>query len=337
MIYEQSILVSVIIPVYNVCTYVHESINSVIHQTYPCLEIIIIDDGSTDGSGEICDEFARIDNRIKVIHTENKGLSAARNTGLQMVTGDIISFLDSDDAFVPDAIKTVVYSMKKYDTDITMFGFTSIKTDGQLVEGSFNIQHRKSYIPPVGLYQSKEILRLLFQGNKLVIAAWSLVYKASLWKGLSFPEGYLYEDSYIMPIVIERAEKIAVLSEILILNRRREGSITSTYTEKNMRDQLRALHFLSDYVAANTPGTFDRTLPLKKQEDEIGAMIKYYCLSKDSHFRKELREEIIDKAKSFPKKDIRLITWIRIIGIRFIPDLFSWTLLNCLYRRRLER
>ena len=89
-------LVSVIIPVYNVQPYLREALDSVIHQTYSNLEIIIIDDGSTDGSGRICDEYAEQDQRIKVIHQENKGLSSTRNAGLDRMTGEIVAFLDSD-------------------------------------------------------------------------------------------------------------------------------------------------------------------------------------------------------------------------------------------------
>ena len=93
-----------IIPVYNVRPYIEEALDSVIGQTYRKLEIIIIDDGSTDGSGEICDRYAEQDCRIKVYHQENKGLSAARNTGLDASTGSVIAFLDPDDAFAPDMI-----------------------------------------------------------------------------------------------------------------------------------------------------------------------------------------------------------------------------------------
>lgn len=92
-------MISVIIPVYNVKPYLEDAIESVIHQSYTDIEIILIDDGSTDGSGEICDRYQKIDSRIIVIHQENKGLSVARNVGLDLCKGEIISFLDSDDFF----------------------------------------------------------------------------------------------------------------------------------------------------------------------------------------------------------------------------------------------
>ena len=100
-------LVSVIVPVYNVRPYLEECLESVVSQTYHNLEILVIDDGSTDGSGEICDRFAENDSRIRVVHQKNKGLGAARNVGLDLATGSVVSFLDSDDAFLPDAIEKI--------------------------------------------------------------------------------------------------------------------------------------------------------------------------------------------------------------------------------------
>ena len=106
------VLVSVIVPVYNVLPYLRESLESVINQTYEDLEIIIVDDGSTDGSDVVCEEYAK-DSRVKVIHQKNHGLSAARNVGLDLARGDYIAFLDSDDVYLPDMIQTMVEGIKK--------------------------------------------------------------------------------------------------------------------------------------------------------------------------------------------------------------------------------
>lgn len=329
--------VSVIIPVYNVFAYLQESISSVIHQTYQHLEIIIVDDGSTDGSGDICDEFAAMDKRIKVLHTENRGLGAARNKGLEMMTGDIVAFLDSDDAFALDAVEKAVHAMKEQDADIVLFGFVSLRSEnGQLSKDNYKDQHGQFFIPPRGIYNSNKILRLLLQEKKIVTAAWCMMHRVSLWEDLFFPEGCVYEDNYITPIIIQRANKIVVLSEILVLNRRREGSITRTHTEKNMRDQLKAMCFLSEFVKNNTPEIFDDPLPLRMQEDEIALMVKQYSISREKQYKRELHNNIIQKSRVLPKKEIKLVTWIRIAGMQYIPKLFSWAIYKYLYCRMMK-
>ncbi len=122
-------LVSIIIPVYNVAPFLRESLDSAINQTYKNLEIILVDDGSTDESGIICDEYAKLDTRIKVIHQKNQGLSAARNTGLDIMKGSIVSFLDSDDAFYPDTIKTMVETMQNQNSDIVSCNYEVFETE----------------------------------------------------------------------------------------------------------------------------------------------------------------------------------------------------------------
>ena len=116
-------LVSVIIPVYNVKHYIRECIDSVIHQTYSNLDIILIDDGSVDGSDSMCDYYKLKDKRIRVIHQENHGLSAARNAGLDVMLGDFVSFLDSDDSFFPDMIQKMVSGIVKTNSDIIACGY----------------------------------------------------------------------------------------------------------------------------------------------------------------------------------------------------------------------
>ena len=113
-------LVTIIIPVYNTAPYLLEALDSVIQQDYSNLEIIIIDDGSTDGSEKICDIYAEKDSRIRVIHQENKGLSCARNTGLDIMSGDSVAFLDSDDVLHPTYVKTMVAAMCRKKTDLVV-------------------------------------------------------------------------------------------------------------------------------------------------------------------------------------------------------------------------
>ena len=125
-------LVSVIVPVYNVSPYLREALDSVINQTYKELEIIIVDDGSTDGSASIYEEYAASDPRIKLIHQANKGLSGARNTGLEHATGEFVSFIDSDDSISPMFIESLVNAMVSTSADVSICRFSAFETSGKM-------------------------------------------------------------------------------------------------------------------------------------------------------------------------------------------------------------
>jgi len=145
-------LVSVIIPVYNVAKFLRESLDSAVNQTYKNLEIILVDDGSTDGSEIICDEYAGLDSRIKVIHQKNKGLSEARNTGLDIMTGSIVSFLDSDDVFYPDNIRRMVETMLTTNADVVTCRHENYVTEDRLDSETVK-PSSSSYLPKKKLIQ----------------------------------------------------------------------------------------------------------------------------------------------------------------------------------------
>lgn len=126
-------LISIIVPVYNVLPYLWEALDSAVHQTWKNLEILIIDDGSTDGSGEVCDEYLS-DPRVKVIHQENKGLSGARNTGLDLMTGEYVAFLDPDDAYYPEMIERLFRALAASCADLAVCGYDVFVTEGSLKE-----------------------------------------------------------------------------------------------------------------------------------------------------------------------------------------------------------
>lgn len=120
-------MVSVIVPVFNVKPYLAECLDSIIHQTYTDLQIILIDDGSTDGSGAVCDAYAAKDARIRVVHQENRGLSAARNRGIELATGEYLNFVDSDDYLLPDCIETLLKLCIEHDADMSICTYLDLK------------------------------------------------------------------------------------------------------------------------------------------------------------------------------------------------------------------
>ena len=224
----QSILVSVIVPVYNVEPYLQQCLDSVVNQTYENLEILIIDDGSTDGSGVICDEYERLDSRIKVIHTVNRGLSAARNRGLDEAKGEYISFIDSDDWFELDAIEIVMREAYSSNADIVCFRY---------VQEYKNV----SFIPRCESNQRREliagdIIEEFCNGSGIETAAWNKFYKKGIFSDIVYPEGRYYEDIAIICQLLKKAGKVVCIPSILVHYRSRSNSITNCLDLKIISD-----------------------------------------------------------------------------------------------------
>lgn len=183
---QNKMLVSIIIPVYNVQEYLEQCLKSVLQQTYTHFEVILIDDGSTDTSGKICDEFARRDKRIRVFHQQNGGQAQARNHALQYVKGDWIAFVDSDDWIEKDMLSTSLCFAIENDLDIVMFSANIIR-NGKKSEIAFRYYRATKVIP------KEEVVRKLLLdqiGGQMCKA----IYKRNCWKNITFPVGRLYED-----------------------------------------------------------------------------------------------------------------------------------------------
>ena len=210
--------VSVIMPVYNTAEYLDEAVTSVIAQTYRDWELVAVDDGSTDGSGEMLEQWAAKDPRIRVLHRPNGGLSAARNTGLKNITGDLIQFLDSDDWLAPTALEDSVSALLQHHADMVIFDafYVGMGTDF----------HERSPLP-AGVYDSRVILENLAR-PAIPPYAWNKFCRRFLYDGVSFPEGEKWEDVATTFIPVSRSKAIAVLGKPLYFYRQRQGAITKT-------------------------------------------------------------------------------------------------------------
>ena len=182
-------LVSIIIPVYNVQNELKSCVDSVISQTYKNIEIIIIDDGSTDESAKICDNYEKKDNRIKVIHKLNGGLSDARNWGLECARGEYVYFLDSDDLIKVDTIELLVCYCEKYDAEIGISWFCSFYSDSQLNNLLISCGNKD-----IEIMSKKEAIKKMILPGNYDHSGCGKLYKRSLWKDVAFPKGKLYED-----------------------------------------------------------------------------------------------------------------------------------------------
>ena len=173
-------LISIIIPVYNVRLFLAEALESVINQTYKNLEIIVVDDGSTDGSGEICDNYAIRDDRITVIHQNNRGLSAARNKGLDIMVGKAVAFLDSDDAYHPEYVSKMIAAMIREEADLVICKCTVHQASGKMA-----LNNHERTIPSIdpGIYDRVNGLNFLAEGA-INHTVWNKLYRRTLWEDI---------------------------------------------------------------------------------------------------------------------------------------------------------
>ena len=258
--------VSVIVPVYNVAPYLREALDSVVGQSYRNLEIIIVDDGSTDGSAEICDEY-RSDPRVRVIHQENRGLSNARNVGLDVSSGVYIAFLDSDDAFHPDFIQKMVDKIEDADVAVCRF---------EVHQGT--LESRGQIYPRMkeGVYNREESLRALADG-KINVSVWNKLYRRELWREIRFPDGHNYEDIHTTYRIFDCCRRVKVQDRALYLHRRRPGSITHVWTKKNIEDKKLAYENLYAFIKEHTPEVFDETQLSRIRQSRLREMMTSYA------------------------------------------------------------
>lgn len=229
-------LVSIIVPVYKVEKYLEKCVNSILHQTYQNIEIILVDDGSPDNSGKLCEKLKSKDSRIIVLHKDNGGLSDARNYGLQYAHGSLVMFVDSDDYIHTNMVEIMYEKMNLDGTDLVICDYCKVDQFGKLLENR-NEKDIESKI-----VNSDEMLNILCteQGWHFV-PAWNKLYKRKIWDELLFPEGKLHEDEYVIHKVIEKCKKISIIGDKLYYYVQRNGSIMNTITDRNRLDGTEAL------------------------------------------------------------------------------------------------
>ncbi len=218
--------ISVIIPIYNVEKYLPQCLDSIINQTYTNLEIILVNDGSTDSSPKICDEYAAKDPRIKVIHKKNGGLSDARNAGYQEVTGDYLAFVDSDDMVALDLYNNLLETAVFYNADIVECGFVKFIDEKDL--------QKLSSQNTADEFGTEEALELLMK-EELKQVVWNKIYKKEVVNSFLFEKGKIHEDEFWTYKIFARAKKIVKLSTPLYFYRQQNESIMAEkYTVKRL-------------------------------------------------------------------------------------------------------
>lgn len=241
---QMNIKFSIIMPVYNVSDFLTSSITSVLRQTYSHFEIIIVNDGSTDASYSILEKMSKVDRRITVINQENKGLSAARNVGLNIASGDYIFFMDSDDTIKNDLLLTVYNTICRMKVPNTiMIGYEAFNNKGNFLG--------KRLVS--GTYSGSEVVHSILTGQ-LENYVWQFIIpKFLLDKDLRFLEGVLFEDIDWTARFLSNISSVMYVSDSLYCYRVRQGSITHTRSNKKSRDLLKVLESLSKTITNKFP------------------------------------------------------------------------------------
>lgn len=234
-----SSLISIIVPIYKVENYLEKCIESILNQTYKDIEIILVDDGSPDNCGKICDEYAKKDKRIKVIHKQNGGLSDARNFGIDLATGEYIIFVDSDDYIDRNMCRILLNYAKKYDADIVSCNFKDVyvnnveKINKQCINKNLEI-----------VSNIKALYKYFLKNTTDMVVVWNKLYKKKVFfdeKNVRFPKGKLHEDMYTTYKLYYYASKIVFIDDILYYYFRHKDSITGSISKKNLLDKIDAV------------------------------------------------------------------------------------------------
>lgn len=216
--------ISIIVPVYNVEKYLKKCITSILKQTFRDFELILVDDGSTDCSGKICDDFAKMDSRIFVIHKNNAGLSSARNIGISIARGNYLGFVDSDDYIATDMYEMLYKNLIREDADISVCGIYHCYAGRKSKVNEFYYK----------VLNVQEAIRFIFERKDADVSAWNKLYKKEIFHSVRYPEGKIYEDTYVIVRLFMLCRKIVFSSERKYYYCHRAGSITTKhFTKRN--------------------------------------------------------------------------------------------------------
>lgn len=224
---EQRPFISIIIPAYNTEKYLDKCVASLCQQTFEDFEAIIINDGSTDETGHIADQWAQRDPRVRAIHTPKCGVAEARNTGLRHAQGRYIGFVDSDDWVEPQMFEQLVKAAEKHNAEIAICGHVKETGDGVVIPPEYPIEQS-------AVWTAHEALVKLLIDYKIRAYLCDKVYRKELFNGVTFPPGHLFEDQQVLPKIFEKATTVCYINEPLYHYIQRQGSILGTKKYQRM-------------------------------------------------------------------------------------------------------
>lgn len=292
-------MISVIVPIYNIEKYIDKCISSIINQTYKDLEIILVDDGSSDKSGVICDEYADKDSRIKVLHKENGGLSDARNAGIDIACGEYIGFVDGDDFIHPQMYEFLLNGLVTNDADLILCKHNVVND-----QESVTLEKRKNYYVSC-VVDNEKVAELPCSLDTDIIVAWNKLYKRELFRNIRYEKGRLHEDQWIAPYLYCEAKKVIILNDKLYYYIKRANSITgNTIDFKRRKDIIES--FINSCLVYKNKSIWSAQRTMARHT--CNYIMDSYLLAKDKSEKKCLRQYfskvMIDNGNVFSVKQV---------------------------------
>lgn len=295
-------LISVIIPIYNAEKYLNICIQSVVEQTYKNLEIILVDDGSTDKSFEICDKWREKDYRIKILHQKNQGAAMAKNQGLDLACGELIAFVDSDDCIKKNMYEKLYRLMKYKQCDIVECNYQSFEND---------IVYEKDTIKEkIEICSNIKAMEYLIDNSKIKPVVWDKLYKKNVISNIRFPKGRYIDDEFWIYKVVDKANKVGIINDKLYFYRQHQDSIMGRKYNIRRLDAVDAMKERMLYIRENKSELKD-----KATLSYIATIMYHYqCLDlyrkeldKDKRFRKKIYKRLKELGKKELKKALTLV------------------------------
>ncbi|QGZ27068.1 glycosyltransferase [Streptococcus ruminicola] len=311
-------LISIVVPVYNVESYLEKCIDSILNQSYSNFELILVNDGSTDNSGKICSDFEKKDSRIKVINKDNGGLSDARNHGIDIASGRYITFIDSDDFVEVDYIFYLYNLLKKYGTKISICAYNILLENGEKINLGKGFEET--------LMSKEDSFKRMLNEEGFSVSAWAKMYDLELFTGVRYPFGKLCEDNGTTYKLIDKVDKVAYGNIPKYNYLKRNGSIMLSDFNLRKLDMIDLTDVMCDYLESKYPALNDvilrrrvysrfnilRQLDGKSETKQIEQEIKHFILS--------YKKEIFFK-NAFSLRD-KLATFFLLFGKKTFD--FAW-------------
>ena len=304
--------ISVIVPVYNVQEYVGECIESILRQSFTDFELILVDDGSTDSSGDICNRYSRQDNRIRVIHKQNGGLSDARNAGMKSAAGRYFSFIDSDDTVSPVYLEILYSILKENGADISQGAFTQNPEKLAL----------KAEKSGLHCFDQKAAVHDYLHRRKLFVSAWAKLYKRELFDQVEFPIGKLYEDSFTTYKLIANSSKCVVSEQAVYWHRINKDSITRSSFNPRKLEVLRLPEEMRAFWKDNNDEELRKDIDYYEFRLNLSVYNRLLAQTKPDEYQKE-KEELRTAILAYKGLDGNKKIKAAVMGIKYLHPVYT--------------